>query len=189
MKYNFNQIKQLYNKFIKTYLDKGYKSDNIFTDLIPYKNYKTILKNNNLEFNISISYNYVYSSILTNNIRICIISANDYKLVLYPLSPHYYTDNINDIVKSKEIHLNRDLNYLSRKPFSVHINKYNLSLQTKQYLNNKINKWLDSKYRSHEYSIRDIYFSYNEYSRDFIVVIKHSDNIGTEALYLNLNNK
>lgn len=140
MKYSFNQIKQLYNNFIKFYLDKGYKSDNIFTDLILYKNYKTILKNDNLELNISINYNYVYNSILTNNIRICIISVNDYKLVLYPLSQYYYTDNINDLIKSKEIRLNRDLNYLLKKPFSIHINNDNLSLQTKQYLNNKINK-------------------------------------------------
>lgn len=58
MKYSFNQIKQIYTKFIKTYLDKGYESDSIFTDLIPYKNYKIILKNNNLEFNISINYNF-----------------------------------------------------------------------------------------------------------------------------------
>lgn len=189
MKYSFNQIKQLYNNFIKIYLDKGYKPDNIFTDLIPYKNYKTILKKDNLEFTISINYNCVYNSILTNNIRICVISANDYKLVLYPLSLYYYTDNINDLVKRNEIRLNRNLNYLSNKPFSIHINKYNLSLQTKQYLNNKINKWLDNRHRSHEYSITDIYFSYNKCNRDFVVVIKHNDNIGTEALYLNLNNK
>jgi hypothetical protein len=41
------------------------------------------------------------------------------------------------------------------------------------------------KHRSSDFTIKDVYFTYDGLNRTLVIVFKHIDNIATEAIYIN----
>ena len=186
MKFNFNQIERIYNGFIGEAVGcRGYTGYSEYIRLIPHRNHEIALSNKDSKICVGIYYNYSFDPTINNNIYTCTVQSDKYSLYLYSLSPSYYTDDVSDIIESNQIRLKRHIDYFSNMPLSIHLNKKKLSSRVNNYIRNKINSFLEKRNRTLEYSIRDIYFSYREENRDLVVVIKHKDNIGTEALYIN----
>ena len=184
MKFNLNQIERIYNGFIGEAVSRGYTGYSKYIHLIPHRKHEVVLSNKDSEICVAINYWYSFNPTINNNIYTCDIQSDKHSLCLYSLSPSYYTDDISDIIEANQIRLKRHIDYFSNRPLSIHIDKKKLSSRVNNYISNKVNSFLEKKNRTLEYYISDIYFSYREENRDLVVVIKHKDNIGTEALYV-----
>lgn len=103
----------------------------------------------------------------------------------YLLGDNYYTDNLQTVIDAKNLSTERYIAYYKHNTLNTHLNLSKLSSSVIAYLSSKINNAMDKMNRSHEYKISDIYFKYKDVSRKLVVVIKHKDNLGTEAIYFN----
>jgi hypothetical protein len=101
----------------------------------------------------------------------------------YYVDNDYYLTDLDEIKKIRKVQLDRFLNRNNHTALYCDINKLKLSNSALSFLKNRINQYLLNGNRTLSYQIKYIYFSYRNLERQLIVVIKHDDKVGTEAIY------
>lgn len=102
----------------------------------------------------------------------------------YMLGSGYYTTDINEVIKARDINIQRYIEYHQHKSSTQYFDVNKLSSRLKDYISNKINNKLLSQDRTNDYIIRDLYTRYEKDKRQCIAVIKHDDSRCSEAIYL-----
>lgn len=106
-------------------------------------------------------------------------------LTVYEIGDDYYTDDLMTIARVRNLSRDRFIRR-TNKAWTTHLKISKIPVRSMLYLINQINDSMDSRDRSYNYVIRDVYFSHTDNSRELVVVIKHDDCNATEAMYLNV---
>lgn len=101
----------------------------------------------------------------------------------YYVNGDYYLTDLDEIQKIRKLQLDRMLSRSEHTALYCDINKRKLSSNTLSFLKNRIENYLLNKNRTLFYQIKYIYFSYRNLERQLVIVIKHDDKAGTEAIY------
>lgn len=123
-------------------------------------------------YNIEVS---VYDTVINDWV-------SQHKDVYYSVNGKCYSTELADVISAREVAFKRFYNNSFNAIKINRIKVRNLSNKTLRYIRNAVEKKFDCE-RSHDYAIRDIYFSYNGNKRNLTVVIKHKNNDATEAFY------
>jgi hypothetical protein len=103
----------------------------------------------------------------------------------YRIGSDFFTSDIYTLISSRKKQLNRFLVNSSHNALCQYIDHNKISQRVKDYVTIKINKHMDLSGRSHDFCLRDLYFSYGLFSgRQLIAVIKHEQCNHTEAIYI-----
>jgi hypothetical protein len=199
-----NGICQVFNDIVFSYLRKNnilFKSDSISKRL-----FKKYLKSDTLEYTIDTYKLGIASSakvILkagTDYIeeigeRVCTLSIfiEDTKYsrttltllgILYRINSDIYTDSREEVITNSKTRLDRFVKNNIHNTYISNIDPNKISQKTMNYLLSKIDSSMSTLGRSLDFSIKNIYFrhSIHKCDRTMVVVIKNSDNLGTEAI-------
>lgn len=200
MGYTMSQIDKHYNDIVNVFKSMHFEE-------VPYSNrcycgniYRSVELSNKLKdtvvthkitlnhgtlddldgFAYSVPYLDVADSVYVNGVHAL---ENCYKR-FYQIDSNYYTIHLSEVKHARDLHLKRYLDCIP-KSHCCYIEVNKLSDKVINYFNRRIDTAMDKLNRSHDYKIKDVYFSYRGNSRRLVVVIKHRDNLGTEAIYFN----
>lgn len=98
---------------------------------------------------------------------------------------HNKTFWLNKLTDSqRQLQIDRFLAYHNHRQLTQRVQYTKMSHKLQNYLTHKIECYLDETDRSHTYRILDLYFSYVDLRRAFVVVICHTESDASEAIYL-----
>ena len=188
MNCTFSQVRSLLNSVVDAYIKKG------FTVVNGYNVYdRWELSKDNMSVRVEMifgsetktDFDYPLHFIDITVTEICGLMANLYHF--YQLgSGDYYTTDIRAVRDYQKLNLQRYLDKLSYTHTTCSLNISKISARVMSYLKRKICSQLSKMNRSDRFEIYEVYYSYNYNNklRQLVVVIKHSDNVATEAVYI-----
>lgn len=192
MGYTFDQIEDTFNKVINAYEMGGFKRQPLcyighhnHVDLVKDDVTARISLDSGSENNKKLSFpvNFFDLSVTRFNGNTIIDDTNLFRF--YLVGDRYYTTDLLEVSRARELNTKRYIDYHTNNGYTSHLKLSKLSERVKSYLTNKINDAMDNLGRSHSFKLTDVYFRHKGLSRKLIVVIKHSDNLGTEAIHFN----
>lgn len=188
--YTFQQINDGYNELVNTYKDVGFMED-------PYsitQCFGNTYRCTELSFNDKIIRMIMEHTTHDDSRFSYPVSCVQLKLErpestdvvhrrFYYVSDDYYLTDLDEIQKIRKLQLDRLLNHSKNTALYCDINKSKLSSNTLSFLKKRIENYLLNNNRTLFYQIKYIYFSYRNLERQLVIVIKHDDKAGTEAIY------
>lgn len=188
--YTFQQINSGYNELVNTYKDMGFVEDpysitqcfgNTYgcTELFfNDKSIKVVMERT--------SHNDSRFSYPVSCVQLKIERPESTDAVhrrFYYVSDDYYLTDLDEIQKIRKLQLDRFLSRSNHTALYCNIDKSKLSSNTLSFLKNRVESYLLNNRRTLSYQIKCIYFSYRNLERQLVIVIKHEDKAGTEAIY------
>lgn len=188
--YTFQQINDRYNELVNTYKNMGFMED-------PYsitQCFGNTYRCTELSFNGKIIKVIMEHTTHDDSRFSYPVSCTQLKLErpestdviyrrFYYVNGDYYLTDLDEIQKIRKLQLDRMLSRSEHTALYCDINKRKLSSNTLSFLKNRIENYLLNKNRTLSYQIKYIYFSYRNLERQLVIVIKHDDKAGTEAIY------
>ena len=188
--YTFNRIKDVFNSVINAYEMGGWKRKKLC--YIGHHNHIDLYKDN-LTARVSLDSGSEKNGKLSfpvNFFDLCVTRFDGDKVIddtnlyrFYLIDGHYYTTDLLEVYRARELNTKRYINYHSHRGYTCHLKLNKLSDKVMHYLRSKIDLSMIKLGRTTNYKIVDVYFRHTGLSRQLITVIKHVDNLGTEACY------
>lgn len=190
MGYTFDQIESTLNNVIDSYEMDGFKRQSLcytgqHIDLIKDNTTVRLSLNSGSETNKKLSFPVSFLDLSVTKINGDTITNCVSLFRFYLVSDRYYTTDLLEVSRARELNTKRYIDYHTNNGYTAHLKLSKLSERVKSYLTNKINDSMDNLGRSHSYRLTDVYFRHKGLSRKLVVVIKHSDNLCTEAIHFN----
>lgn len=188
--YTFQQINDVYNELINTYKNMGFVEDPYSITQCFGNTYGcTELFFNNKNIKVIMEYashNDSRFSYPVSCVQLKLERPESTDVIhrrFYYVADNYYLTDLDEIKKIRKLQLDRMLSRSNHTALYCDINKRKLSSNTLSFLKNRIENYLLNNNRTLSYQIKYIYFSYRNLERQLVIVIKHDDNVGTEAIY------
>ena len=188
--YTFQRINDEYNELINTYKDMGFVED-------PYsitKCFGNVYGCTELSFNDK-TIKVIMEHATHDDSRFSYpVSCTQLKLErpdstdvihrrFYWVNDDYYLTDLDEIQKIRKVQLDRMISRSEHTALYCDINNRKLSNNALSFLKNRIENYLLNNNRTLSYQVKYIYFSYRNLERQLVIVIKHDDKAGTEAIY------
>lgn len=197
MEMTFSKILELYNSIVELYKSYNFKE-------VPYSSNVTYgssicrtidLHNEDTTINLTLTnktdyfegmnYYVTYLELRADKYVNCVKQSSTTFNKFYSIDSSYYTTSLDRLKEVRKIALDRYLRFCDhRYTFRrLNLNKFNNKLIS--YIAALVKSHSTMKHRSSDFTIKDVYFTYNGLNRTLVIVFKHIDNIATEAIYFN----
>lgn len=192
MNYSFSQIDHKYYELVNSYKERGYVDKTKMTFHLGVYRHATLI--NECETVEILVKNHTSTDLSgCPNCGIVLIVEHytdnqlkytDTLLRVYDIGHDYYTDSLDEINNVKEIRINRFLNHHKCKCLNLKLNCDKLKPSALNYIHSKVFNIISKYNRTDNFKLIDLYTSYDDTSRNLVVVIKHNDNSTPEAIYI-----
>ena len=140
---------------------------------------------NKTDYFEGLNYYVTYLELKADKYVNCVKQSSTIFNRFYSIDSNYYTTSLDRLKEIRKIALDRYLHFCDHRYTFRRLNLNKFSSKLISYITALIKSHSTMKHRSSDFTIKDVYFTYNGLNRTLVIVFKHIDNIATEAIYIN----